>query len=193
MMFGFECHNSLCHCLFGRGQYIRKREVSIYPVKVWDSLFFYYRACLQNTLNSWCSLGIWVSSPACILWWLCCCLSITSQKSDQMPTKFANSFANPSPLLWLTWVCGRSAKNTMHDWTVQQLVFHTHSIMKQMSGFFLVFQIAFEVLSFVSVMSNCWLLMSPRLQELLQEGGMSSTNIVLLAVLVEVRGRKTDQ
>uniref|UniRef100_A0A3Q3VQR9 Anoctamin n=1 Tax=Mola mola TaxID=94237 RepID=A0A3Q3VQR9_MOLML len=48
-----------------------------------------------------------------------------------------------------------------------------------------VWQIAFEVLSFVSVMSNCWLLLSPRLQELLQEGGMSSTNIVLLAVLVE--------
>lgn len=59
-----------------------------------------------------------------------------------------------------------------------------------MSCYCLVFQIAFEVLSFVSVMSNCWLLLSPRLQELLQEGGMSSTNIVLLAVLVEVRGRK---
>lgn len=51
------------------------------------------------------------------------------------------------------------------------------------------FQIAFEVLSFVSVVSNCWLLLlSPRLQKLCQEGGMSSTNILLSAVLVEVRG-----
>ncbi|XP_071315385.1 anoctamin-10 [Trachinotus anak] len=49
-----------------------------------------------------------------------------------------------------------------------------------------VWQIAFEVLSFVSVVSNCWLLLlSPRLQQLCQEGGMSSTNILLLAVLVE--------
>ncbi|XP_029697164.1 LOW QUALITY PROTEIN: anoctamin-10 [Takifugu rubripes] len=49
-----------------------------------------------------------------------------------------------------------------------------------------VWQVAFEVLSFVSVVSNCWLLLlSPRLQELLEGGGMSSTNIVLLAVLVE--------
>ncbi|XP_008284759.1 anoctamin-10, partial [Stegastes partitus] len=49
-----------------------------------------------------------------------------------------------------------------------------------------VWQIAFEVLSFVSVVSNCWLLLlSPRLQELFQEGGMSSTNVLLLAVLVE--------
>ncbi|XP_041795392.1 anoctamin-10 [Chelmon rostratus] len=49
-----------------------------------------------------------------------------------------------------------------------------------------VWQIAFEVLSFVSVVSNCWLLLlSPRLQEMFQEGGLSSTNILLLAVLVE--------
>ncbi|XP_035521402.1 anoctamin-10 [Morone saxatilis] len=49
-----------------------------------------------------------------------------------------------------------------------------------------VWQIAFEVLSFVSVVSNCWLLLlSPWLQEQFQEGGMSSTNILLLAVLVE--------
>uniref|UniRef100_A0A3P8RM99 Anoctamin n=1 Tax=Amphiprion percula TaxID=161767 RepID=A0A3P8RM99_AMPPE len=49
-----------------------------------------------------------------------------------------------------------------------------------------VWQIAFEVLSFVSVVSNCWLLLlSPRLQEMFQEGGMSSTNVLLLAVLVE--------
>lgn len=51
------------------------------------------------------------------------------------------------------------------------------------------FQIAFEVLSFVSVVSNCWLLLlSPWLQARFQEGGMSSTNILLLAVLVEVGG-----
>ncbi|XP_039988884.1 anoctamin-10 isoform X1 [Xiphias gladius] len=49
-----------------------------------------------------------------------------------------------------------------------------------------VWQTAFEVLSFVSVVSNCWLLLlSPQLQELCQEGGMSSKNILLLAVLVE--------
>lgn len=49
-----------------------------------------------------------------------------------------------------------------------------------------VWRIAFEVLSFVSVVSNCWLLLlSPRLQELFKEGGLSSTNILLLAVLVE--------
>ncbi|XP_045892502.1 anoctamin-10-like [Micropterus dolomieu] len=49
-----------------------------------------------------------------------------------------------------------------------------------------VWQIAFEVLSFASVVTNCWLmLLSPQLQELFQEGRMSSTNILLLAVLVE--------
>lgn len=49
-----------------------------------------------------------------------------------------------------------------------------------------VWQIAFEVLSFVSVISNCWLLLlSPWLQELCKGGGMNSTNVLLLAVLVE--------
>ncbi|KAM3609269.1 uncharacterized protein V6R79_012080 [Siganus canaliculatus] len=49
-----------------------------------------------------------------------------------------------------------------------------------------VWQIAFEVLSFVSVVSNCWLLLlSPSLQKLFQKGGMSSTNMLLLAVLAE--------
>ncbi|XP_041651379.1 anoctamin-10 isoform X2 [Cheilinus undulatus] len=49
-----------------------------------------------------------------------------------------------------------------------------------------VWQTAFEVLSFVSVVSNCWLLLlSPQLQELFNEGGIRSTNILLLAVLVE--------
>ncbi|XP_058502352.1 anoctamin-10 [Solea solea] len=49
-----------------------------------------------------------------------------------------------------------------------------------------VWQLAFEVLSFVSVVSNCWLLLlSPRLQGLCHEAGMSSTNILLSAVLVE--------
>uniref|UniRef100_A0A3Q0RB70 Anoctamin n=1 Tax=Amphilophus citrinellus TaxID=61819 RepID=A0A3Q0RB70_AMPCI len=49
-----------------------------------------------------------------------------------------------------------------------------------------VWQTAFEILSFVSVVSNCWLLLlSPRLQELCREGGLSSTNVLLLAVLVE--------
>ncbi|KAM8893023.1 anoctamin-10 [Spinachia spinachia] len=49
-----------------------------------------------------------------------------------------------------------------------------------------VWQIAFEVLSFVSVVSNCWLLLlSPWLQNLCREGGWSSTNVLLVAVLVE--------
>lgn len=48
-------------------------------------------------------------------------------------------------------------------------------------------QIAFEVLSFVSVMSNCWLLLlSPQLQSFFQERKMSPTNALLLSVLVEV-------
>ncbi|KAM9376985.1 anoctamin-10 isoform 2-T3 [Pholidichthys leucotaenia] len=49
-----------------------------------------------------------------------------------------------------------------------------------------VWQIAFEVLSYVSVVSNCWLLLlSPRLQEMYREGGLSSTNVLLLAVFIE--------
>uniref|UniRef100_A0A1A8KBC8 Anoctamin n=1 Tax=Nothobranchius kuhntae TaxID=321403 RepID=A0A1A8KBC8_NOTKU len=49
-----------------------------------------------------------------------------------------------------------------------------------------VWQIAFEVLSFVSVVSNCWLLvLSPRLQEKCRRGEMSSTNLLLGAVIVE--------
>ncbi|XP_037538556.1 anoctamin-10 [Nematolebias whitei] len=49
-----------------------------------------------------------------------------------------------------------------------------------------VWQIAFEVLSFVSVVSNCWLLvLSPRLQKRCQEGEMSSINLLLGAVIVE--------
>ncbi|XP_026221375.1 anoctamin-10b [Anabas testudineus] len=49
-----------------------------------------------------------------------------------------------------------------------------------------VWQTSFEILSFVSVVSNCWLLLlSPRLQELYQESKMSGTNILLLAVMVE--------
>ncbi|XP_012688571.2 anoctamin-10 [Clupea harengus] len=49
-----------------------------------------------------------------------------------------------------------------------------------------VWQAAFEILGFLSVMSNCWLLiMSPRLQEFSQEVGLNSTQILVLAVLVE--------
>ncbi|XP_074533934.1 anoctamin-10 [Halichoeres trimaculatus] len=49
-----------------------------------------------------------------------------------------------------------------------------------------VWQTAFEVLSFVSVVSNCWLLLlSPQLKDLFEEGRMSSTNLLLLAVAVE--------
>ncbi|KAJ7997799.1 hypothetical protein DPEC_G00215870 [Dallia pectoralis] len=49
-----------------------------------------------------------------------------------------------------------------------------------------VWQTAFEVLGFVSVMSNCWLLLlSPRVQEFCLEGRISSKNILLFAILVE--------
>ncbi|KAM6973471.1 anoctamin-10 [Aplochiton taeniatus] len=49
-----------------------------------------------------------------------------------------------------------------------------------------VWQTAFEILSFVSVISNCWLLLlSPRLRGFCQQGGLSSRNILLLAILVE--------
>lgn len=49
-----------------------------------------------------------------------------------------------------------------------------------------VWQTAFEVLSFVSVMSNCWLLLlSPRIQEFCMEGGVSSRNMMVMAILVE--------
>lgn len=49
-----------------------------------------------------------------------------------------------------------------------------------------VWQAAFEVLGFMSVMSNCWLLiMSPRLQEFSQEAGLNFTQLLVLAVIVE--------
>ncbi|XP_068595448.1 anoctamin-10 [Brachionichthys hirsutus] len=49
-----------------------------------------------------------------------------------------------------------------------------------------VWLIAFEVLSYVSVISNCWLLMlSPRLRQLFQEHEMSNTSTLLLAVSAE--------
>ncbi|KAJ0069557.1 hypothetical protein NL108_008513, partial [Boleophthalmus pectinirostris] len=49
-----------------------------------------------------------------------------------------------------------------------------------------VWQIAFEVLSFVSVVSNCWLLMlSPQIQAECLQGELSCTNVLLLAVGME--------
>ncbi|MED6259913.1 hypothetical protein ATANTOWER_014930 [Ataeniobius toweri] len=49
-----------------------------------------------------------------------------------------------------------------------------------------VWQLAFEVLSFVSVVSNCWLLLlSPHLQGLSQEAGLSDSNLLMGAVIVE--------
>ncbi|XP_076125714.1 anoctamin-10 [Alosa pseudoharengus] len=49
-----------------------------------------------------------------------------------------------------------------------------------------VWQVAFEVLGFMSVMSNCWLLlMSPRLQEFSEEAGLNGTQLLVVAVLVE--------
>uniref|UniRef100_A0AAV2L073 Anoctamin n=1 Tax=Knipowitschia caucasica TaxID=637954 RepID=A0AAV2L073_KNICA len=49
-----------------------------------------------------------------------------------------------------------------------------------------VWQIAFEVLSFVSVVTNCWLLMlSPQIQALCLDGEFSCSNVLLLAVAME--------
>ncbi|XP_077423506.1 anoctamin-10 isoform X2 [Vanacampus margaritifer] len=49
-----------------------------------------------------------------------------------------------------------------------------------------VWQIAFEILSFVAVVSNCWLLtLSPQLQRMRHEGQMSSDEIMLIAVMAE--------
>lgn len=49
-----------------------------------------------------------------------------------------------------------------------------------------VWQISFEVLSFVSVVSNCWLLMlSPQVQAECLRGELSCSNVLLLAVAME--------
>lgn len=48
------------------------------------------------------------------------------------------------------------------------------------------FQTAFEVLGFVSVMSNCWLL-PPQVRQFCLEGGISGKNIILFTILVEVQ------
>ncbi|KAK2867078.1 hypothetical protein Q8A67_025195 [Cirrhinus molitorella] len=49
-----------------------------------------------------------------------------------------------------------------------------------------VWQLAFEVLSFISVMSNCWLLLlSPRVKELTEDAGLSSSKVLIIAVIVE--------
>lgn len=49
-----------------------------------------------------------------------------------------------------------------------------------------VWQPAFEVLSFISVMSNCWLLLlSPRVRDLTHDAGFSSVQVLVIAVIVE--------
>ncbi|XP_030643324.1 anoctamin-10 [Chanos chanos] len=49
-----------------------------------------------------------------------------------------------------------------------------------------VWQAAFEVLGFISVMSNCWLLLlSPRVKEFTLEAGLSTRNVLLFAIMVE--------
>ncbi|XP_050955026.1 anoctamin-10 [Labeo rohita] len=49
-----------------------------------------------------------------------------------------------------------------------------------------VWQVAFEVLSFISVMSNCWLLLlSPRVKEFTQDAGLSSSKVLVIVVIVE--------
>lgn len=74
------------------------------------------------------------------------------------------------------WGAPGMSRLTSYEWTAHIIV--------------LCVQTAFEVLSFASVVSNCWLLLlSPRLQELYQESKMSGTNILVFAVMVEVRRR----
>ncbi|XP_059402670.1 anoctamin-10-like [Carassius carassius] len=49
-----------------------------------------------------------------------------------------------------------------------------------------VWQPAFEVLSFISVMSNCWLLLlSPHVKELTEDAGLSSSKVLVIAIIVE--------
>ncbi|XP_063052979.1 anoctamin-10 [Engraulis encrasicolus] len=49
-----------------------------------------------------------------------------------------------------------------------------------------VWQTAFEILAYISVMSNCWFLfMSPRLHEASVEAGLNSTQFLVVVVLVE--------
>uniref|UniRef100_A0A3B4EGA6 Anoctamin n=1 Tax=Pygocentrus nattereri TaxID=42514 RepID=A0A3B4EGA6_PYGNA len=49
-----------------------------------------------------------------------------------------------------------------------------------------VWQAAFEVLGFVSVVSNCWLLLlAPRVQALTDDAGLSPATVVICAVMVE--------
>ncbi|KAA0724532.1 Anoctamin-10 Transmembrane protein 16K [Triplophysa tibetana] len=49
-----------------------------------------------------------------------------------------------------------------------------------------VWQAAFEVLSFISVISNCWLLLlSPPVKDLTQDAGLSSGQVLVFAVIVE--------
>lgn len=49
-----------------------------------------------------------------------------------------------------------------------------------------VWQLAFEVLSFISVMSNCWLLLlSPHVKDLTQDAGLSSGQVLVFAVIIE--------
>lgn len=51
-----------------------------------------------------------------------------------------------------------------------------------------ILQAAFEVLGFVSVLSNCWLLLlAPRVKALTQDAGLSPTSVLVYAIIVEVR------
>ncbi len=44
------------------------------------------------------------------------------------------------------------------------------------------------MLSFISVVSNCWLLLlSPHVKELTEDAGLSSSKVLVIAVIVEVR------
>ncbi|XP_048828277.1 anoctamin-10 isoform X2 [Brienomyrus brachyistius] len=52
-----------------------------------------------------------------------------------------------------------------------------------------VWQYAFEILGFVSVVSNCWLLLfSPGVKQVMQETGFSSHSALIFTIMLEVRG-----
>lgn len=145
------------------------------------SILFLLRDCLLSTSSCLFSLATWVFSPASILSLPLCYCSTTSQRSAQMPTSSASSSTSPFLPLWPTWEYGRSeictsCKDVLNDTASPNVCLC------------LVLQPAFEVLSFISVMSNCWLLLlSPRVKEFTQEAGLSTNKVLVIAVIVEVR------
>lgn len=157
-------------------------------------IVFISRACLQSTLSFWFSSGTWVCFHVSILWPPLCCCSTTSQRFAQMPISFASSLTSPSLPRWPTWAYGRSDIVTQVWKCVFFVYFFIVGLCNVVTAFitfnrFLSFlQLAFEVLSFISVMSNCWLLLlSPRVKDLTQDAGLSGGQVLVFAVFIEVR------